>query len=627
MSIITIFLFFVYTIGLGHGLLLLFNIKIDGFLERIVIKIGVGLSTFVVLGLILNLSRIPIDWKIILIISLLGPLYSLLKEKKRLTFTFPKKFKKSTIYSIILLGLFFFTLYMHTTGAFAYPWLEDGDPWTHLMGTKYVALEKTVFEPNPEVDFFFYMDPYPAGYDLLMGVLHQTSSDIIWTLKFFNALILALAILFSFYLFKKITGSGKKAILATFILAMLPSFMSHFIWAHSLVITLLPLIFYAAFSIQNDEKWVYVTGIILGSTTLIQPTQPIKFIALFFIFAVVKIIHDKKQTKNMIKVLLIGGLIGLIWWGPIFLQPGDVVENFLGRGLYSPDDTRVDKPFFGVLGTATRLYTFDDFFVAKKQNMINNPVGWGIFATILLTIGILGILSKYHRLNPKKEKWELFIILWFIFGFAGLFGGTVLPVALFSFRFWALVSIPMALIAAEGWFFISRFIGKQNFIKLVVFCIIITGLIFTSGVQKYAVNTALWYPDSTFVQYGQFSEYLETGKETGYVYLKTLPPSQILYACNHEFFYPNAAIIAYGHENCFWCDNVLEFQTNFFNMTSEQIRIYMDNTNSDYLMFDGVCTIEVDEQTIQDKISEISNGGFQLVHQTQGFLLFRRPGS
>jgi hypothetical protein len=613
LSIITIILFLVYTLGLGHSIFLIFKPKIEDFLESIVIKLGLGLCLFIVLGVFLNLIRVPLDWRIFLLLSLIGPIYSLIKNPKFFKLEFPKKLKKSHIYNIILILLFVFILFMHTKGAFSYPWLEDGDPWTHLMGVKYVALEKTVYEPSGSIDFFFYMDSYPPAYDMIMGILEQTANSILWVLKFFNALILALAIPFSYYFFKRLTKSSDKAIFATFVLAMLPSFMSHFIWAHSLVITLVPIIFYCAVLIEKDKKWAYLTGLTLGASILVQPTQPIKFIILFCMFAFVKFISDKSLWKHFLKVFIIVGIIGLLWWGPLALKHSNVVDSFGKRSFYYPEG-RVGRPdsipHVGLMGTATRLYTFDDFVFVGKNNMINNPVGWGLFASILVAIGLVALLLNYKKINPKKKSWELFGLLWFAFAFAGLFGGTVLPVALFSFRFWALISFPAALIASQGLFFLFTIFKKQQVIKLILLVVFILGIIFTSGVQKYAVNTAVWGTNMP---------------SQGYLYLENIPPTKMLYGCNHEFFYPNGAIQAFGHENCFWCDDVRAFEENFFNMSSTDIRNYMNKEGYTHLILDRLCLEFNEQKDVESKLNNLVQSGFTLQHQEQdGFWLFRK---
>ena len=129
---------------------------------------------------------------------------------------------------------------MYTSGAFKYPYLENNDPWSHAKGAEFISIQKTAFDPNPfdTTNALTYVDPYPPSYDIFMGVLHQTSQSLNWTLKFFNSLIISLGILFFYYFAKSFIGDEQKALYATFVLAMIPCYPSHFIWAHSLVITL-----------------------------------------------------------------------------------------------------------------------------------------------------------------------------------------------------------------------------------------------------------------------------------------------------------------------------------------------------------------------------------------------------
>ena len=96
---------------------------------------------------------------------------------------------------------------MYHKGAFNYPYLEDDDSWSHAMGVEYVSIEKTVFEKTSVG--FHYIDPYPPAYEMLFGIIHQTNDSIYWTLKFFNALIISLSIIF-FYFFAKVLSKSPK---------------------------------------------------------------------------------------------------------------------------------------------------------------------------------------------------------------------------------------------------------------------------------------------------------------------------------------------------------------------------------------------------------------------------------
>src|SRR3989344_2344898 len=191
MSFTTILLFFTYTFSLGYTITS-FVKNSDNFLERNLMRIGFGLALLPLLGLILNLLRMPIDWRILLAISVAHPLYHIIRNKPKLNLSF--KITKTDISILLMLVIFAANFYIYASGAFNYPYLEDDDSWGHAMGIKYVSAEKTVLEKT-SVDFH-YIDPYPPTYDLLMGVLLQTGSSVYWTLKFFNALIISLSIIF-----------------------------------------------------------------------------------------------------------------------------------------------------------------------------------------------------------------------------------------------------------------------------------------------------------------------------------------------------------------------------------------------------------------------------------------------
>ena len=242
-SYVSILLFFIYLWGLGYTALYFLKKPEQGG-ERFFLYLAVGLGILPFLMVFLNFMGVPLDWRIILGISLVFPWYIIIKRiraKKFRLSSWRLQLTKSNLFLFGLLLIFAFSLFMYTTGAFSYPYLEDEDPWGHAVGAKYVALEKTAYDPvfvhQTKIDeVLSYLDPYPPAYDALMGILHQTSPDLPWTLKFFNALIISLGLIF-FYLFAQLfMGNKPKALLATFFLAAVPAYFSHFIWAHALVV-------------------------------------------------------------------------------------------------------------------------------------------------------------------------------------------------------------------------------------------------------------------------------------------------------------------------------------------------------------------------------------------------------
>src|SRR3989338_8452007 len=207
-SWITILLFFLYFWGLGYTALYFLR-KPEHAGERQLLYVAIVLGIFPILAILLNFLHIPLDWKIFLGLSLIFPVAVIikkiyLKEFKFPSFHFKPQLSKASLCLGAVLIIFAFSLFMYTKGAFSYPYLEDEDPWGHSVGAKYVALEKSAYDPilsgaegaNGIDQSLSYIDPYPPAYDILMGILHQTSADLQWTLKFFNAFIISLGFIF-----------------------------------------------------------------------------------------------------------------------------------------------------------------------------------------------------------------------------------------------------------------------------------------------------------------------------------------------------------------------------------------------------------------------------------------------
>ncbi len=405
----TLALFFALCYGLGY--LLTFSVKnADNFLERHLMRIGIGLGGFIALGYLLNLLRIPLDYKIFLFLIVLGILaangYRYWKTKslgiKKTTFSV-------NVYVLGMLILFAITFFMYHKGAFSYPYLENDDPWGHAVGAKFVAMEKTLF--RPEGASIRYVDPYPPAYDLLMGVLNQTNDSIYWTLKFINALILSLSIIFFYFFAKELLSSSKKALFAAFALFAMPAFMSHFIWAIALTIPLMFVSFYCLERIREERSWAIPAAIVIGATLTISPSHSAYF-ALFLAIAVaLKTILARRFLWNEYFASAGGIAISLsLWWIPAVARHG-VKEALAGLGLQSASAA------LNVSGTGDRQYGLSDFMIAKGQNLINNPTGLGIIITLLLGFSLAYLYFKYRQSIKSNIK----VILPLFLGLFSLF--------------------------------------------------------------------------------------------------------------------------------------------------------------------------------------------------------------
>ena len=191
MSIITIVMFFIYCYGLGFTISS-FVKNSDNFLERNLMRIGFGLSFLPFLALVLNMAKIPSDWRILLLLSIAYPIYHLFRNYNKFNFTL--KLTRTDLSILAMLVIFLINLYVYASGAFAYPYLEDDDSWAHAVGVKYISMNNNAFDDATQ--YIKHINPYPPAYDITLGILSQTNDSVYWTLKFFNALIVSLSTIF-----------------------------------------------------------------------------------------------------------------------------------------------------------------------------------------------------------------------------------------------------------------------------------------------------------------------------------------------------------------------------------------------------------------------------------------------
>lgn len=676
MSLITIILFFIYTYGFGYTATYFLN-KNDNFLERNIMRIGIGLGILPIIMLLLSYLRIPLDWRLMLLLSIIFPLYSIFsffKNKGKIKFN--PKIKKSDLYILAALALFLLSLFMYVKGAFVYPYLEDDDSWSHANGVKYVSIQKSIFNPNRGTG---YLDPYPPAYDGLLGLLHQTSSSLMWTMKFFNALIISLSILFFYFFSKEFIGSQKKALFATFVLASIPSYLSHFIWSHSLIPPLFILAFYSIEMQKQDKKYMYISALVIGSIFVTQPTQPIKFAIMLLSYFLVKFIYDKKLPFHVLSAGALGFLVSLLWWATRWkTQLGTWSEPTLGAGttVTLTLAQKIGNLLFALKGafdprsgTATRVYTFEDFFIAKHQNLINNPVGIGVVLSILFLMGLIFIIAfltkeliknkdgvskmrlylggiilaasmlmtlsvilfksllslayllsflmlalfivKSEIATNEKEKWIVISLMWALFTFLGINSLTFnLPVGLFAFRFWMLFAIPLALLSVLGMWFLFSLGGKFNVPNILILLVVIVGVALTSAHQKYSVNTAMWPPGAFWTSMEELQ---------GHLFLKNLPPNTKVFTFSN--FGP---INGFDKFFCSWCKEDQDFRTKGFNESAITISSWMKSKAYNYLVVDGQAARTYGANETNTKINELlSSGLFKLVHSTGGFILLQ----
>ena len=165
------------------------------WLEKLVMRFGVGLAAMSVIGVILNLLHIPLDFRVFLGVGFFILICAIIRNKPFSSFATRERGaalsqwwkSREFWYSIFMLVLFAVTVKMYVGGTFRYDYFEDTDPWGYTVVADFISEMKTYSAPYYSIQ---YSEPYTQGYQIVMGVLSQTNDSIYWTMKFFTSLII-----------------------------------------------------------------------------------------------------------------------------------------------------------------------------------------------------------------------------------------------------------------------------------------------------------------------------------------------------------------------------------------------------------------------------------------------------
>jgi len=517
-----------------------------------------------------------------------------------------------------MLILFAATLYMYLHGAFSYPYLEDDDSWSHAVSVKYVSIERTVFT-GKEI-LFHYIDPYPPAYDMLLGVVHQTNNSVYWTLKFFNALIISLSLIFFYFFVKVFSNSSKKAFFSTVALFAIPAYLSHFIWAIALTMPLFFVSFYCAEKIKDDRKWWIIAALVIMPTVTSSPTHSTYFGIFFAVYFIARMIAERRFLIYEFLAGLSGVVLAFIlWWIPVILEHGfEAVVKVLGP--------RASTGILSVAGTGDRVYSVSDFLCGpssdcyKGVNMVNNPIGIGIIVSVLVLVGFIYLLVKFNDILTKKNYYVLVSILWFVLALYAV-NSAKMPVKLSPFRAWMLFAVAAAIAAGEAINLLNNFtkaiiksLVKSEkavlFISFAAILIIVILIFITSFVPKYKVNTAGWPPGGFWTSNEEIQ---------GYVWLKDNVPS----GAKIFTFSNNGVIIGMDKFICSWCPDVREFQKNAINLSATEVYAKLKNDKYQYIVVDGQAAKKFGQNETIKMLQGLVSLVLQPVAQNNGFIIFK----
>ncbi len=682
--LLSIIVFFVLAWGFSFFVDLFLNWDSDLF-EQIVMRIGIGTALIPITGVIFNVLHIPLDWKIFTAVAVILPLIAIylkkssfpakIKELKRFSFT---KITKKQIYCVLLLVMFFITAYMYIHGSFVSPYFEDGDPYVYAMDAKYIALEKTFSAPY---HFTHFAEPYPQGYQIFMGVLHQTNNSIYWTFKFFTALMVSFSILFFYYFAKSFTKNEDIALISTFALFAIPCWVSHFIFSLNFNMALLPVFLYALSKIDDNKRWKY-TSMILYASLLVNHVNTAVSITLFFIvYYLNKVFVEEKLNPEIIHAGFFGFLISLIFYIPSYFRHPDILStdaSGLGGaeymiGLFSKifssplfaglfiflmlaavliyiKRERLFHPVRKILqiqnikykivlgllavimlvlvlpsekiisikGSGTRAYVLKDFFIAQQGNLTNNPIGVGLVLMTFFCIGILLMILNYKKLFKKENFWLSTTLIWTIVSLIIIFGAS-LSIMYIPFRMWTFFGLFASLVI--GFAVVSLLKGvKQRYIRILILAVFVLLVIPTSFSQKYWHNTAHWSEHQIMVPESQQL----------YIWMRDggLPKdSMVTNLCHKE-------ILVFGYDMLSkpWLSEELDSESreayyiHALNKSLEDNYNFLKRNDFDYVTLGASCVakFKADVELLNNRLQEMMNSTkFSLVKNTKTEFLFK----
>lgn len=540
-----IILFVIICFGLGF-IVDLFSKNWDpDFLEGILIRFGVGLAIWPILGCVFGLVHIPLHWACFLGAGLIVVLLTLILKKFRKMWGFIEW------WALILLGLTGISMFMFITGSFKYPWIEDSDGWEFAESSKYIGETGTYVAPFNYNHFAY---PYPQGYQIVMGIMYQMNGSIMDTLKLFTNLIIAFGAVFAYYFFSRIMAK-RTAFIAAVCLWAVPAFFSHFIYSMTFAITIMFIFLYA--SMRN---WKIIASLTLASLYVTHFYSAVIATVFFAIIAISKILVTKEFPKSELVIGFFGLATSLIFWIPSYfasISQGLMANqgNVGGIGIFIPywpiAAAAIIIGFIAyftqsswwphiqrileyrawiynialvigivililpikikyVKGSGDAIYGFKDFFIAQSQGLFNNPVGIGLIVMSLFTIGLIVFFINWKNKFAGENLCYFTAFNLALFSLIGVLGKS-LSIGFQPFRMWVFWAIPCAMIAGITLSLVLDEIDKQNrLISIGVLIVVLAGVIFTSFLPKYQLNTSIW-PEHKLYAPDVITFYTQTG--------------------------------------------------------------------------------------------------------------------
>ena len=373
MSWFSISYFFAVTILMGTLIDFFVRDWQADWLEKLVMRFGVGLAAISVLGVVLNLLGIPLDYRVFLGVGILIFLGALVVNRRALAIKNGKFISgltqcwksKPFWYGLFVLVLFAVTVNMYVRGSFNYDYFEDTDPWGYTAVADYIGENRTFTVPYYSVQ---YGEPYTQGYQIVMGVLSQTNDSIYWTMKFFNALIISFGVLFMYYFTRRFSKNEEIAILASLLLFAVPAWVSHFVFSLNFNMTIFVVLLYVLAQLMRARQltsaqeqttvrlvpdlgrlslvrgWMPV-GVVVYASMLVNHFSTVLHASIFcLVFIVTRTLAERRVDWQTVMVFPGGLALSLLFYLPAYARHWRLTEAPMSLAGWSSSFPLCDLP-------------------------------------------------------------------------------------------------------------------------------------------------------------------------------------------------------------------------------------------------------------------------------------------
>ena len=465
--------------------------------------------------------------------------------------------KKLVWIGVLLLFFLHFSLMFY--GSTRYEYLSDDDPPDHAVGSYYFRYNQDV-SPFKGEEYWqrSYLSPYPPLYDMLMGFFYFFTNNIVFTLKFFNALFVASSTIFGFLFFREFLQSNRKGLFAAFLLTVCPAFMSHFIWSQSLAIPLMLACFWCV--MKDGKKWLILSVAFMTLVFLTQPSTAFFMGVLFFPLLI------KRDWFKLCAVGVISVCLALVFFYGVNVFVFGFDNTLTGIGL--------TQGFFSssVIQTSGGVvYGPLDLVMAPLSSKIDQATGLGLGIGLLVLLALVNFFVQFKK--AYKNKNYIISVIWF-FCLLLLVEGNLFPYKLFPHRAWAFWVIPCVILATMGlWQLISSF--KNKFIKTGIVIGFIIIILLTCLYPKFTVQTAQWPPGTNYASMNELQDWIG---------LKGGLEGNVLMLCSEE-----EKPISFNLDAIPYDSDIYLFRENLGQINSLDAYNFMAYKNTSYFVFDRNC--------------------------------------